>query len=68
VRFQPARVLREIEAKRKLLGRFRRAALLKSKSHDDVSEKWYSVMAPNVRDLAAVYSDHPDHRSKWFED
>jgi hypothetical protein len=66
--FDPDKALREIQVKRKLLGRFRRAALLNSKSHDEVSEKWYSVMAPNMVDLAAVYSDHPDHRSKWFED
>ena len=67
-RHDPARILREVHAKRKLLGRFRRAAMMKSKLPDDkMTEKWYSVMAPNVVDLAAVYDDHPDHRSKWFD-
>ncbi|QNS08326.1 DUF6221 family protein [Streptomyces xanthii] len=40
----PARILREIEAKRRILARHAR-------------EPW---PCPNVRDLASPYADHPD--------
>jgi hypothetical protein len=67
--YDPDKVLQEIAVKRKFVDRFRRSALLRSRSGgEQVGEKWYSVMAKNLVDLAAVYKDHPDYRPKWIED
>ncbi|MEV0149084.1 MULTISPECIES: DUF6221 family protein [unclassified Nonomuraea] len=52
-RFEPARVLREVEAKRALVGLWSRA------SSDD-RRGGYSL-----RTLALPYADHPDYRHEW---
>ena len=62
-RHDPARTLREIEAKRAILGRCVQQA---AKEHDNAMEEdrtW--VLWPVLFDLAAVYSDHPDYRQEW---
>lgn len=62
-RHDPARTLREIEAKRAILGRCVQQA---AKEHDNAMEEdrtW--VLWPVLFDLAAVWSDHPDYREEW---
>ena len=53
-RHDPARVLREVEAKRRVLW------LLEG---GDAYE--CSVMEPAIKALASIYSDHPDYRDEW---
>jgi hypothetical protein len=67
--YDPDKTLREIAAKRKLLDRFRRATMLRSRSdEDEVAEKYYSVLGSGLEVIAAVYSGHPDYRIRWFEE
>ncbi|GEL17672.1 DUF6221 family protein [Pseudonocardia asaccharolytica] len=54
VRWDPARVLREIEAKRQLI--------------DWLEEEWaipIAAMQSMLRALALPYADHPDYRPEW---
>jgi hypothetical protein len=52
-RHNPARVLRDVEAKRAILnGRW---------GGPDHADMWESC----VQNLAAVWSDHPDYRAEW---
>jgi hypothetical protein len=68
-RHDPARVLREVAAKRKLVDRFRRATALRSHTGgEDVAEKYYPVLGSSLEVLAAVYSDHPDYRAHWLQE
>jgi hypothetical protein len=53
-RHDPARVLREVEAKRRVLWLY---------EGGDAYE--HSVMETAVKALAAIYADHPDHRDEW---
>jgi hypothetical protein len=69
-RFDPARVLREVEAKRAIVD-------LASKLVGREWPDWHKEhgIAPTVREeanhlytlkiLAAVYNDHPDYRQEW---
>ena len=51
-RHNPARVLRECEAKRRIV--------------DDVQCGWFDTdLAGACKHLAAVYSDHPDYDEEW---
>lgn len=76
LRHDPARALREVEAKRVILG-----------IHDRVANGWGGarwaeacagcggeyddpitprlVDCPHLRAMAAVYADHPDYREEW---
>lgn len=55
IRHDPARVLREVEAKRKVVDRY---AWLRE--HGDTGDaRWVLPL------LAAVYADHPDYRPEW---
>ena len=56
-RHDPARVLAECEAKRRIVELFPDAA----QDGDGWNDAGYSVL----RDLAAVYADHPDYREEW---
>ena len=71
-RQDPGRVLREVEAKRVILGRHK--PLSEASSHlacawcsDDVDTVSLDMRwpCPDVLSLAAVYSDHPDYRPEW---
>lgn len=60
-----SRTLREVEAKRDILRRHGPAG-------DPVSCLWcsedyrpYPWPCPDVRSIAAVWSDHPDYRPEW---
>ena len=56
VRHDPARVLREVEAKRRIIGRI--------DSHATVMG-WDEVHGDLLRALALPYNDHPDYRPEW---
>lgn len=61
-RHDPARVLREVEAKRAIIDQYVR---------DSDSDHWEARLAADdfgedaVRLLAAVYADRPGHREEW---
>ncbi|NKR75810.1 hypothetical protein GS492_25035 [Rhodococcus hoagii] len=57
-RHDPARVLREVEAKRRILD----LAGEISRSGAEFAEQDYRTV---TRALAAVYSDHPDYQPHW---
>ena len=73
-RHDPARVLREVEAKRAILDRHMPhqpafgglACDWCSEDVDDrpqiAKERW---PCPDVRSIATVWSDHPDYRPEW---
>jgi hypothetical protein len=71
----PERVLREVEAKRRIMERHRRYDGIGSKYTDycegcpSGDDSGYPEVeldeCPELRDLAAVYSDHPDYREEW---
>ena len=57
-----ARALREVAAKRAILGLHARAVICQGDWHEDGQEQ----LAEDVlRQLATVYSDHPDYRPEW---
>lgn len=55
-RHDPARVLREVEAKRRIVERHTGC--------DDVSYG-DAATCPDIRALAAVYAEHPDYDPEW---
>lgn len=63
--WDPARVLREIAAKRAVLKAF--AEVAKNYGRDDVeyADGWVSGLAFAVPHLATVYSDRPGYREDW---
>lgn len=61
-RYDPARVLREVEAKRRILADYERYATERRRAMGG----WYDEGAsPILAVLAAVYADHPDYRPEW---
>ena len=73
----PARVLREVAAKRAILAEHaptdwtayadrmcRRCVWNDEEPHDELHH-WVIWPCPTVRALAAIYSDHPDYRQEW---
>jgi hypothetical protein len=57
----PAHVLREVEATRKLVQRFGAALAIRKEELDMGVAYLYGQMC----DEAAVWSDHPDYRQEW---
>ncbi|MET8536811.1 DUF6221 family protein [Streptomyces sp. NPDC005065] len=67
----PARVLRDVEAKRRVLARH-----VLSPAIDDPELPWDNRNdcqydgedwpCPDLLDLALPYADHPDHREQWW--
>lgn len=73
-RHDPARVRRECEAKRRIVGGalgFRSAAAsmhggdLRESIRKDVAEMMATTAEDALKPLAAVYSDHPDYDPEW---
>lgn len=69
-RHDPARVLREVKAKRQMLGALESAevALRNTESSTELSELMTGArnsLRAVVRMHAAVYDDHPDYREEW---
>lgn len=67
-RHDPARVLREVEAKRAMLALHNAfsnpASLVERALWPSIREALLCIL----RDAAAVYSDHPDYRQEWAPD
>ena len=61
--FDPARVLREVEAKRRTVGRYERLAAEMYTSAMDEDRAW--TLLPALIDLASVYDGHPDYDESW---
>lgn len=74
-RHDPVRVLREVEAKRKILARYEFArnqvavGNVNEAAGYGAPDSGWPLRADSheldVRDLAAVYSDHPDYDAAW---
>lgn len=71
-RHNPARVLREVEAKRRLLARHHRTALavdpydnahLTREECDADGDDW---PCRDVRSLASIWANHPDFHAEWL--
>lgn len=62
-RHDPARALREVEAKRRMLGRHHDFQRWCGGCGNDLTYRIDDC--PELRDLAAVYADHPSYREEW---
>lgn len=62
-RHDPARVLREVEAKRRIL----ELHVFGERVCDQCSNDWHTEMRPclTLRALALPFADHPDYREEW---
>ncbi len=60
-RHDPARVLREVEAKRKIVARYQ--ASLGYDNAEDEARCW--LLGEIVEALASAWSDHPDYNPDW---
>jgi hypothetical protein len=63
-RHDPARVLREVEAKRAIVKRYEQAIsgdLPEWKAGRELIEAAAAILLGAIRDLGAVWSDHPDY-------
>lgn len=61
-RHDPARVLREVEAKRAAIAAFDWAGT----SRGSIAR--HHILNGVIRPMAAIYSDHPDYREEWATD
>ena len=66
-RYGPARVLREVEAKRRIVEDYRIAAsaVMRTENASDSMYAGRDAFRSACVTLAAVYSDHPDYRQEW---
>lgn len=67
MRHDPARVLREVAAKRAILAEHDDRCCVKDVSGYSVQE-WYDPAddpCPTIRALAAIWNDHPDYDLAW---
>ena len=65
-RHDPARVLREVEAKRRILDEYRAAQANLKQHPDDLAGKGWLLGTVRVINLLALpYADHPDYRPEW---
>lgn len=66
----PARVLRDVEAKRRVLARHVLSPAINDPelpwdNRDDCQYDGEDWPCPDLLDLALSYADHPDHREQW---
>ena len=69
-RYDPARALREVEAGRKLIWRYRVTLEDCERYRNDPVKNALALfirdtLATVIRDRAAVWSDHPDYQAEW---
>jgi predicted Zn-ribbon and HTH transcriptional regulator len=71
-RHDPARVLREVEAKRRVLARHHEESHVYGQicrgcgfEGDNEDPRNFIDECEELRDLASVWSDHPDYRTEW---
>jgi uncharacterized protein DUF6221 len=62
-RWSPARVLREVEAKRRIIGEYERYVAERRRAMGGWDT--YSEQSPIITALAAVYADHPEYDESW---
>jgi hypothetical protein len=62
-RHDPARTLREVEAKRRIISEYERYVAERRRAMGGWDT--YSEPSPVIAALAAVYADHPDYRQEW---
>jgi len=68
LRHDPARVLRDVEAKRAILKRYEHAVsgeLPEWTAGRELISAAIAILFVAIRELTAVYSDHPDYRQEW---
>jgi hypothetical protein len=63
VHIDPARVLAEVEAKRRVMGRHHNFQGWCAGCGNDLTHRISDC--PELRDLAAPYADHPEYREEW---
>lgn len=63
VRHDPARVLREVAAKRELLADYERFVAERRRMMGGWDS--YPETSPVLTAFAAVYADHPDYKNEW---
>ena len=64
----PARVLAEVEAKRRIVARYEEAVAEAAQEDRLAAATWRPVvmiLEPVLRDLAQVHAEHPDYRQEW---
>lgn len=67
-RHDPTRTIREVEASRALIERYKRACAVRESvvsftaGQDD---GYRQACLDAIRDLAAIHSDHPDYQQEW---
>lgn len=74
-RHDPARILREVEAKRQLIGIFEIAVRNEALPHPEYVQEVYppavfvsgyrAALEYTLRCFAALYADHPDYQADW---
>lgn len=64
-RHDPARVLREVAAKRAIVAAYAKADEWVNVSAGATAAYARQIMDETLRHLAAVWSDHPDYRQEW---
>lgn len=68
-RHDPARVLRDCEAKRRIVDAHSFERLPtdddEPEAFSDCADCWQTVPCLTLRHLATVYADHPDYRDEW---
>lgn len=62
VRYDPARVLREVEAKREIIELHTAEP---NQQSDECPHDLQELPCPTLRCLALPYADHPDYREEW---
>ncbi|MFE1521553.1 DUF6221 family protein [[Kitasatospora] papulosa] len=64
-RHDPARVLREVEAKRQLVDKYAQVADNDIDEPYEYAYGWANGLGRAVRLLALPYTDHPDYQDTW---
>lgn len=64
-RHDPARVLREVEAKRKRLAAYTAARAAADRYDDQYMAGVASGLADAIRGDAGAWADHPDYKQEW---
>lgn len=64
-RHDPARVLREVTAKRTILNAYNESRWDKGEGHEDYATGKERGLEAAVEAIAAVYAGHPDYRTDW---
>jgi hypothetical protein len=64
-RHDPARVLRDVEARRVIVNQYAEVEANDTDDAYEYADGWANALGLAVRQLAAVYADHPSYREEW---